>query len=84
MLAYTLAHAQQGREMRFVTKDYRALVGTDPTVAEVGAAPSSVAVDDSEMMAVLMYTTPGYPAILLSPSCSSSSSVWDKTGPAVL
>lgn len=25
--------------MRLVTKDYRALVGTDPAVAEVGAVP---------------------------------------------
>lgn len=55
----------------------------DPAVAKVGATPSSGVMDDAEMMATLWYTTPGHQAILPSPSCTSSS-VWDKTSPAVL
>ena len=34
--------------MRFGKKDYKALVGMDPAVAEVGAAPSSGVGDDAE------------------------------------
>lgn len=70
--------------MRFGKKDYKALVGMDPTVAEVGAARSSGIGDDVEMMAVLLCTMPGHQAILLSPSCTSSCSTWDNTSPTVL
>ena len=81
--------------MRFGKKDYKALVGMDPAVAKVGAAPSSGVGDDVEMIAALLCTTLGHQAILLSPtlghqaillspSRTSSSSTWDKASPAVL
>lgn len=70
--------------MRFGRKDYKVLVGMDLAVAKVGAAPGSGAGDDAETMVALLCTKPGHQGILPSPSCTSSSSAWGKTSPAML